>query len=178
MTTWNLFDPAVSEMRTRLANVWKRLGKFAGCPSKSTSYKQQALVELARRLECEAEIARYKALGEAVDNLLDERGELGQAKAFDALAKARAGCDKREEQSAMAHETATIYFPDGAFDPRVGWDYVSWHRDEEGKLFCVAYSRDQVKAQVEKHVFFSPFIPLYTTALVNGGLDDGYYSRP
>jgi hypothetical protein len=93
MTTWNLFDPAVSSMRDRLAKQWKRLGKFAGCPSKSDSYKQQALVELARRLECEAETARYKTLVEAVDNLLDLRESSllpEQNKAFDALAKARA----------------------------------------------------------------------------------------
>jgi hypothetical protein len=92
MTTWNMFDPAVSAMRTRLVNAWKNLGKYAGCPSNSTNYKQQALVELARRLEVESELARYKTLADAVDTLLDARDcpppEFDQA--VDAVAKARA----------------------------------------------------------------------------------------
>ncbi len=63
MTTWNTLATEVSDMRTRLSNAWSRLGEYAGCPSVADSYKRQALVELARRLETE------RRLAEAVQSL-------------------------------------------------------------------------------------------------------------
>lgn len=182
MPTWNLFDDAVSTMRTRLRKVWSVLGKYAGCPSKASNYKQQALVELARRLELEQELKTYRNLACAVGGLLDSKGDRGAQfdRDLEYVEHCLKKCDAPSEESddEMAHENATIYFPDGAFDPRVGWDYVSWYRDEAGKLFCVAYSTDQVRDQVEKYRYFSPFVPLCNTAMVHDVLTGGYYSRP
>lgn len=72
MAVWNMFSEEVSAMRTRLNDRWERLGKVSGCPTAVDSYKQQALVELARRLETERRLVDLEREFEVIHRVRDE----------------------------------------------------------------------------------------------------------
>lgn len=68
MSSWNMFSVEVSNARAFVARMGNRYGRFAGAKLPDDSYKQQALAELARRLE--ADVIIYQQ-GVRINKMID-----------------------------------------------------------------------------------------------------------
>lgn len=89
MPTWNLYSNEVYEERRKLREFGgrKKYDDFPG--TMPSTYKAQALLELATRLELEERCRALEKLIQHVDSLLDAESEADVSKCVDSIRAAR-----------------------------------------------------------------------------------------